>query len=47
MKGEDEKGRRTFNLQTDLQLLEAKINEIGDVLVISIDPASAYMGQGR
>ena len=46
VRGEDEKGRRTFNLQTDLQLLEAKINEIGDVLVISIDPASAYMGKG-
>lgn len=46
VRGEDEKGRRTFNLQTDLQLLEAKIKEIGDVLVISIDPASAYMGKG-
>jgi RecA-family ATPase len=46
VRGEDDKGRRTFNLQTDLQLLEAKINEIGDVLVISIDPASAYMGKG-
>ena len=46
VRGEDEKGRRTFNLQIDLQLLEAKIKEIGDVLVISIDPASAYMGKG-
>ena len=46
VRGEDEKGHRTFNLQTDLQLLEAKINEMGDVLVISIDPASAYMGKG-
>jgi hypothetical protein len=46
VRGEDEKGRRTFNLQTDLELLEAKIAEIGDVQAIIIDPASAYMGKG-
>jgi RecA-family ATPase len=46
VKGEDNKGRRTFNLQTDLQMLEAKIAEIGDVLAVTIDPASAYMGKG-
>ena len=40
----DKKGRRTFNLQTDLQLLAAKIAEIGDVQAVLIDPASAYMG---
>jgi putative DNA primase/helicase len=46
VKGEDDKGRRTFNLQTDLQKLEASIKRIGDVLAIIIDPASAYMGKG-
>jgi AAA domain-containing protein len=45
VKGADEKGRRTFNLQTDLELLEAKIKELGDVMLIEIDPASAYMGK--
>ena len=41
----DEKGRRTFNLQTDLQLLEEKIAELGDTAAVIIDPASAYMGK--
>jgi hypothetical protein len=41
----DDKGRRTFNLQSDLQLLEGKIAQLGDVLVIIVDPASAYMGK--
>ncbi len=45
VKEADEKGRRTFNLQTDLQLLEEKIAELGDVAAIIIDPASAYMGK--
>ena len=45
VKSADEKGRRTFNLQTDLQLLEEKIKEIGDVVLVEIDPASAYMGK--
>ncbi len=41
---EDGEGRRTFSLQTDVNLLESKINQLdGDVLVI-IDPSSAYMG---
>jgi hypothetical protein len=42
---EDEKGRRTFNLQTDLQMLEEKITELGDVQAVIVDPASAYMGK--
>jgi hypothetical protein len=42
---EDGKGRRTFNLQADLALLEQKIREIGDVALVIIDPISSYMGK--
>jgi RecA-family ATPase len=45
VRGADEQGRRTFNMQTDLLLLESKIEEIGDVVAVVIDPASAYMGK--
>jgi hypothetical protein len=39
------RGRRTFNLQADLALLEQKIAEIGDVALVIIDPISSYMGK--
>jgi putative DNA primase/helicase len=39
------RGRRTFDLQADLALLEKKIGEIGDVALVIIDPISSYMGK--
>jgi hypothetical protein len=42
---EDGKGRRTFNLQVDLALLEQKIAEICEVALVIIDPISSYMGK--
>jgi AAA domain len=40
----DQGSRRTFNLQTDLALLEQKLDLIGDVRLVAIDPVSSYMG---
>jgi AAA domain-containing protein len=41
----DGKGQTIFNLQADLDLLEKKIDEIGDVALVNIDPVSSYMGK--
>jgi hypothetical protein len=41
----DGAGRATFNLQADLDLLENKIDEIGDVALVIIDPVSSYTGK--
>jgi putative DNA primase/helicase len=41
----DGKGQRAFNLQTDIELLERKITEIGDIALVIIDPVSSYMGK--
>jgi DNA polymerase len=38
---------RLFNLVTDLPALKAKIEEIGDVAVIVIDPVAAHLGVGK
>jgi putative DNA primase/helicase len=43
--GKDGKSRTTFNLQNDLDLLEQKIDEIGDVVLVDIDPVSSYLGK--
>ena len=37
--------RRTFNLQNDLDLLERKIREIGDVALVGVDPVSSWAKQ--
>lgn len=42
---DDGKGNRSFDLQTDLQSLEAKLAEIGDPLLVIIDPVSSYLGK--
>jgi AAA domain len=39
------KGVRSFNLQADIERLEKMIAEIGDVMLIDIDPISSYMGK--
>jgi putative DNA primase/helicase len=39
--------RRTFSILTDLPVLEEKIREIGDVVLVIIDPMSAYLGVGK
>jgi putative DNA primase/helicase len=41
---EDGKGRRAFNLQSDLELLDREIKGIGNVRLVVIDPISSYLG---
>jgi AAA domain-containing protein len=38
---------KTFNLIADLPLLRDKIKQIGNVVLIIIDPVSAYLGVGK
>ena len=38
---------RMFSLVSDLEILRRKIREIGDVVLIEIDPISAYLGVGK
>jgi putative DNA primase/helicase len=39
-----QKGRRSFNLQSDLTLLGKFVHNLGDVRLILIDPISSYLG---
>ena len=36
---------RTLNLQNDPDLLERKIGEIGNVVLVGVDPVSSYLGK--
>jgi putative DNA primase/helicase len=47
VKPADDGARRMFSLVTDLQLLRQKIDQIGDVVLVVIDPLSAYLGVGK
>jgi putative DNA primase/helicase len=38
---------RMFNLATDVELLRQKIEEVGNVVLVVIDPVSAYLGVGK
>jgi len=38
---------RMFNLATDLPLLQQKLDQIGGVTLVVIDPVSAYLGIGK
>jgi RecA-family ATPase len=40
-----DESRRSLNLQNDLDLLERKIGEIGDVALVGVDPVSSYLGK--
>ena len=37
--------RRSLSLQHDLDLLEKKIAEVGDVVLVVVDPVSSYLGK--
>ena len=45
VKESDAKGNRTFNIQADLDLIERELDRIGDVILLSIDPLSSYLGK--
>lgn len=45
VRAEDDKGERSFNLQLDLPELEKKIEELGNVLLVIIDPITSYLGK--
>lgn len=44
---EPDKPDRMFSLVTDLPLLRQKIDDVGNVVLVVIDPMSAYLGVGK
>jgi putative DNA primase/helicase len=47
MMGNPDGSDRMFNLVTDLPALKAKLQEVGDVVLVIIDPVAAYLGVGK
>jgi putative DNA primase/helicase len=47
MMGDADGKKRTFSMVTDLEALRAKIDEIGDVALVIIDPMTSYLGIGK
>src|SRR5262249_33418892 len=45
--GSGRRKERTFSMVTDLEALRAKLHELGDVVLVIIDPMSAYVGVGK
>jgi hypothetical protein len=45
VEGRDAAGRRSFNLQLDLSLLEEQIRRAGDANLVVIDPLTSYLGK--
>ena len=39
--------RRMFSIANDLDLLRQKIEQLGDVIALAIDPVTAYLGTGK
>jgi hypothetical protein len=42
---DEDDGHRSFNLQLDLSELEKKVAELGDVVLVIIDPITSYLGK--
>ncbi len=47
MMGDPDGKKRTFSMVTDLEALRAKIDEIGNVVLVIIDPMTSYLGIGK
>jgi putative DNA primase/helicase len=47
MKTNDDGTESMFSLMTDLPLLKQKLEEVGDVVLVLIDPVSSYLGVGK
>ena len=44
VRADDRKRRRTFNLQSDLDLLASEIAKLGNIRLVVVDPISSYLG---